>query len=81
MTPVDLSMVTVGVLEEFQVDEESQRSREVQQKVIDTLRSFGANVKVVSIPLTKYALPYHYSLVPSEAASNLSRYDGLRYGS
>ena len=28
----------------------------------------------------KYSLPYHYSLVPSEAASNLARYDGIRYG-
>ena len=36
--PVDLSNMRIGVLEEFQVDEESQRSREVQQKVIDALQ-------------------------------------------
>ena len=35
---------------------------------------------MLSIPLLKYTLPYHYSLVPSEAASNLARYDGIRYG-
>ena len=28
----------------------------------------------------KYVLPYHYGLIPSEAASNLARYDGMRYG-
>ena len=37
-------------------------------------------MKLVSIPLTKYVLPYYYSVVPSEAASNLSRFDGIRYG-
>jgi aspartyl-tRNA(Asn)/glutamyl-tRNA(Gln) amidotransferase subunit A len=44
------------------------------------LEGYGAEVKVVSVPLTKYVLPYHYSLIPSEAASNLARYDGIRYG-
>ena len=44
------------------------------------LESYGAEVKLVSVPLTKYVLPYHYSLIPSEAASNLARYDGIRYG-
>lgn len=44
------------------------------------MESYGATIKVVSIPLMKYALPYHYSLLPSEAASNMARYDGIRYG-
>ena len=35
---------------------------------------------MISVPLVKYVLPYHYSLIPSEAASNLARYDGIRYG-
>jgi aspartyl-tRNA(Asn)/glutamyl-tRNA(Gln) amidotransferase subunit A len=34
----------------------------------------------VSIPLVKYSLPFYFTLVPSEASSNLSRYDGLKYG-
>jgi aspartyl-tRNA(Asn)/glutamyl-tRNA(Gln) amidotransferase subunit A len=41
---------------------------------------FGAEIKVISLPLVKYCLPYHYSLLPSEAASNMARYDGIRYG-
>jgi aspartyl-tRNA(Asn)/glutamyl-tRNA(Gln) amidotransferase subunit A len=44
------------------------------------LEDYGAEVKIVSVPLVKYVLPYHYSLIPSEAASNLARYDGIRYG-
>jgi aspartyl-tRNA(Asn)/glutamyl-tRNA(Gln) amidotransferase subunit A len=35
---------------------------------------------VISIPLFKYVLPFYYSLVPSEASSNMARYDGIRYG-
>jgi aspartyl-tRNA(Asn)/glutamyl-tRNA(Gln) amidotransferase subunit A len=48
--------------------------------VLDLLEQHGAEVKVVSVPLVKYVLPYHYSLIPSEAASNLARFDGIRYG-
>ena len=44
------------------------------------LENAGATIKMVDVPLVKYVLPYHYSLIPSEAASNLARYDGLRYG-
>ena len=44
------------------------------------MEAHGATIKVVSIPLFKYVLPYHYSLLPSEAASNMARYDGIRYG-
>ena len=48
--------------------------------MIDFLTSNGAKIKRISVPLTKYVLAYHYSLIPSEAASNLARYDGLRFG-
>ena len=47
---------------------------------MDLLEQHGAEIKVISVPYAKYVLPYHYSLVPSEAASNLARFDGIRYG-
>ena len=34
----------------------------------------------MSVPLMKYCLPFYFTLVPSEAATNLSRFDGLKYG-
>lgn len=45
------------------------------------LKDKGAVVKRISVPLMKYCLPFYYSLIPSEAATNLARYDGLKYGS
>ncbi len=40
----------------------------------------GAEIVEVSLPHTEYALPVYYLLAPSEASSNLARYDGVRYG-
>ena len=48
--------------------------------MIELLQNAGAKVKIISVPLLRYVLPYHYGLIPSEAASNLARYDGIRYG-
>jgi len=44
------------------------------------LEKLGATVKEVSLPHTYYAMAAYYILVPSEVSSNLSRYDGIRYG-
>lgn len=42
--------------------------------------SLGATVEDVSIPMLEYGVPVYYILAPSETSSNLSRYDGVRYG-
>ena len=46
----------------------------------EALAAAGASVDQVSIPELRYALPAYYLLAPAEASSNLSRYDGVRYG-
>jgi aspartyl-tRNA(Asn)/glutamyl-tRNA(Gln) amidotransferase subunit A len=47
---------------------------------IDRLAALGAEVGEVSLPHTDYALSAYYLIAPSEASSNLARYDGVRYG-
>jgi aspartyl-tRNA(Asn)/glutamyl-tRNA(Gln) amidotransferase subunit A len=47
---------------------------------LETFKNLGAELVEVSIPLTQYAVPMYYIISASEASSNLSRYDGVRYG-
>ncbi|MFN0184022.1 MAG: Asp-tRNA(Asn)/Glu-tRNA(Gln) amidotransferase subunit GatA [Aquabacterium sp.] len=44
------------------------------------LRALGAAVVEVSLPRTELAIPVYYIIAPAEASSNLSRFDGVRYG-
>ena len=44
------------------------------------LADAGATIVDVSLPHTRYALPAYYVIAPAEAASNLARYDGIRFG-
>jgi aspartyl-tRNA(Asn)/glutamyl-tRNA(Gln) amidotransferase subunit A len=44
------------------------------------LRELGAELVEVSLPHSKYAVPTYYIVAPAEAAANLARYDGVRYG-
>jgi aspartyl-tRNA(Asn)/glutamyl-tRNA(Gln) amidotransferase subunit A len=47
---------------------------------IDRVRELGAEVRDVSLPNSAYAVPTYYIIAPAEAAANLARYDGVRYG-
>ncbi len=47
---------------------------------VDRLTELGASVDEVSLPHTDHALSAYYVIAPSEASSNLARYDGVRYG-
>jgi aspartyl-tRNA(Asn)/glutamyl-tRNA(Gln) amidotransferase subunit A len=54
--------------------------REVAQKTIDQLQSHGHTVEPVDFDLIDYIIPAYYVLTTAEASSNLSRYDGIRFG-
>lgn len=58
-------------------------SEEVEASVRAAIKVFedaGASVQEISLPHTHLAIPTYYVIAPAEASSNLSRYDGVRFG-
>jgi aspartyl-tRNA(Asn)/glutamyl-tRNA(Gln) amidotransferase subunit A len=75
-----LSGLRVGVPKEyfsFSIDEEIDAN--VKNQIV-ALENLGAEIVDISLPHTEHALASYYVLVLAEASSNLSRYDGVRYG-
>ena len=76
----DIRGKTIGIPIEYrtegmpdEIEAEWARGRQI-------LEDSGAKIKDISLPHTQYALPVYYVIAPAEASSNLSRYDGVRYG-
>jgi len=76
----DVKGLRIGVPKEYRADGMSPELETLWQQGIDWLKAAGAEVREVSLPHTKYALPTYYIIAPAEASSNLARYDGVRYG-
>jgi aspartyl-tRNA(Asn)/glutamyl-tRNA(Gln) amidotransferase subunit A len=55
-------------------------TRTAVERALDRYRELGAKVVDVSLPYLRYSLAVYYIIAPSEASSNLARYDGVRYG-
>ena len=72
--------LTIGLPREMFAEGLSADVRDAVMHAADTLRSLGAEVKEVSLPSLKYALPAYYVISSAEASSNLARFDGVRYG-
>ncbi len=55
----------------------------IRSAVMDAVKQFeklGATVKEISLPRTELSIPAYYIIAPAEASTNLSRFDGVRYG-
>ncbi len=71
----------VGVITEFMTGEGLEP--DVRARVsegVERLAALGAEIVEVSLPHASYGVSAYYLIAPSEASSNLSRYDGVRYG-
>ncbi|EJF77338.1 glutamyl-tRNA(Gln) amidotransferase subunit A [Bartonella sp. DB5-6] len=70
----------IGIPKEYHMEGMSPEIVELWQKGMNWLKEAGAEIRDISLPHTKYALPAYYIVAPAEASSNLARYDGVRFG-
>lgn len=77
----DLRGIKIGILEDAL--ERDGLDQSIQKAVIDAAEVFkqaGAEIVEIKLPHSEYYVPTYYVIAPSEASSNLSRYDGAHYG-
>ncbi|WP_107879143.1 Asp-tRNA(Asn)/Glu-tRNA(Gln) amidotransferase subunit GatA [Neisseria animaloris] len=75
-----LKGLKVGLPKEYFGEGMSADVQKAIQTAIDLLKAQGAEMVEVSLPQTELSIPAYYVLTSAEASTNLSRYDGVRYG-
>jgi aspartyl-tRNA(Asn)/glutamyl-tRNA(Gln) amidotransferase subunit A len=75
-----LKGVKIGLPKEYFTQSLDKRVTETLEKTIQVYTSLGAEFVEVSLPNCDLAISAYYIIAPAEASSNLSRYDGVRYG-
>ena len=70
----------IGVPAEYFGEGLDPEIRAAVEGALDSLRAAGCRVQPVSLPHTRYAVPTYYVIATAEASSNLSRFDGVRFG-
>ncbi|MGR3491746.1 MAG: Asp-tRNA(Asn)/Glu-tRNA(Gln) amidotransferase subunit GatA [Shimia sp.] len=76
----DIRGKVIGIPREYRMDGMPAEIEELWAKGREMLQDAGAEIRDISLPHTKYALPAYYVIAPAEASSNLARYDGVRFG-
>jgi aspartyl-tRNA(Asn)/glutamyl-tRNA(Gln) amidotransferase subunit A len=75
-----LEGLRVGLPKEFFAEGLAEDVANAVNAAAKALADLGATLVEVSLPKTKLSIPVYYVLAPAEASSNLSRFDGVRYG-
>ncbi|WP_298421612.1 Asp-tRNA(Asn)/Glu-tRNA(Gln) amidotransferase subunit GatA [Rhodoblastus sp.] len=70
----------IGIPKEYRLDGLSAEIAALWDRGVEWLKAAGAEIREISLPHTRHALPAYYIVAPAEASSNLARYDGVRYG-
>ncbi|MBN2284706.1 MAG: Asp-tRNA(Asn)/Glu-tRNA(Gln) amidotransferase subunit GatA [Deltaproteobacteria bacterium] len=71
---------TVGIPREYFTEGIDPEVETAVKKAVSTMEALGARCREISIPHTEYCVAIYYIIAPSEASSNLARFDGVRYG-
>lgn len=79
-SPSDLKGKTIGVVKEYMGEGLDPQVKAQIEAAITKFEQAGATIKQVSLPSLEYSLGVYYIVVPAEISSNLSRYDGQRFG-
>ena len=75
-----LQGLRIGLPKEFFGEGLDSEIAQLIENAVKQFEALGATIKEVSLPNSKLALPSYYVIAPAEASSNLSRFDGVRYG-
>jgi aspartyl-tRNA(Asn)/glutamyl-tRNA(Gln) amidotransferase subunit A len=75
-----LAGLRIGVADEHFAEGLDPEVERAVKGAIDVYRALGATIRPLRLPHTRYAVATYYLIAPSEASSNLSRYDGIHYG-
>ena len=70
----------IGIVKEHYQEGLDPQVEQAVQDALQVYRSLGAEIKEISLPHAKYSVATYYIIAPSEASSNLARYDGVHYG-
>ncbi|MFO7919684.1 MAG: Asp-tRNA(Asn)/Glu-tRNA(Gln) amidotransferase subunit GatA [Nioella sp.] len=76
----DIRGKVIGIPKEYRMDGMPEAIETLWSQGAEMLKDAGAEIRDISLPHTKYALPAYYVIAPAEASSNLARYDGVRFG-
>ena len=76
----DVKGLKIGLPKEYFIEGLDPEIRELTMQTAKRFEERGAELVDISLPHTQYAVPTYYIIAPAEAAANLSRYDGMRYG-
>ncbi|WP_373185362.1 Asp-tRNA(Asn)/Glu-tRNA(Gln) amidotransferase subunit GatA [Halopseudomonas sp.] len=75
-----LKGLRIGLPKEYFSDGLDAETADAIHAAVKQFQSLGAEVKEISLPNAELAIPAYYVIAPAEASSNLSRFDGVRFG-
>ncbi len=76
----DLSGIKIGYPKQFFANNLNPAIADLIEQAINEYKKLGCSIKTIDLPHTNLAIPAYYIIAPAECSSNLSRYDGVRFG-